>query len=124
MLRRRLFLAGPLLLAAAPALGQTQKRKAPPPTAQPIVWSTADAARFAAIRQGFPEYSGLADREFAGELLDRVRRVWLASPQEQRAFYQTFVQRLPWYDIYSVKGLHDELIRLLLTAYTHFSHPP
>lgn len=112
MLRRRLLLAALLLL---PASGSR---------AQGVVWSPADAARFTAIRRGFPEYGTLGDREFAQELLQRVRRVWLAPAAEQQEFYRTFVARLPQYDAYSWHGLHDELIRLLLTAVAHFGRAP
>ena len=119
MLRRCLLLAAILLLAAAPAGAQKRAPASPaPPT---IVWTATDAIKFAAIRRGFPEYAALDDREFAHELLDRVRRVWLADKGRQEEFHQAFVARLPWYDIYSWPGLHNELIRLLLTAYAHFS---
>jgi hypothetical protein len=112
MLRRR------LLLAALPLLVVSAAR------AQEIAWSAADAAKFAAIRRGFPEYGTLGDREFAQELLQRVRRIWLAPASEQQEFYRIFVARLPQYDAYSWHGLHDELIRLLLTAVAHFSRAP
>jgi hypothetical protein len=112
MSRRRLLLAALLLLVA------------PVARAQGITWSAADAARFAAIRRGFPEYGTLGDREFAQELLQRVRKVWLAPASEQQEFYSIFVARLPQYDAYSWHGLHDELIRLLLTAVAHFSRTP
>jgi len=121
MLRRHLLLAAFLLLAAAPAAAQRRAPATSAPLPPPAVWTATDAARFAAIRRGFPEYAGLDDREFARELLDRVRRIWLADKAQQDEFHQTFVDRLPWYDIYSWPGLHNELIRLLLTAYAHFS---
>jgi len=109
MLRRRALLTALLLLVA------------PASRAQEIVWSAADADRFAAIRRSFPEYATLGDREFAQALLQRVRKVWLGSGAEQQEFYRTFVARLPQYDLYSWQGLHDELIRLLLTAVAHFN---
>jgi hypothetical protein len=112
MLSRRLLLAALFLLVT------------PVARAQQIAWPAADAAKFAAIRRGFPEYGTLGDREFAQELLQRVRKVWLAPDAEQQEFYRIFVARLPQYDAYSWHGLHDELIRLLLTAVAHFSRPP
>lgn len=111
LLRRRILLAALLLAAARPS------------RAQGIPWTAADADKFAAIRKGFPEYVTFSDRDFARDLLQRVRRVWLAPKPEQDEFYRTFVARLPQYDIYSWKGLHNELIRLLLTAFAHFSKP-
>lgn len=109
MLRRRILLSALLLLAARPS------------RAQGIAWTAVDADKFAAIRKGFPEYVAFSDRDFARDLLQRVRRVWLSPKPEQDEFYRTFVRRLPQYDIYSWPGLHDELIRLLLTAFAHFS---
>jgi len=107
MLRRRLLLAAlPLLVVSA---ARAQEIAGRPRTPQ--------------VRRhppGFPEYGTLGDREFAQELLQRVRRIWLAPASQQQEFYRIFVARLPQYDAYSWHGLHDELIRLLLTAVAHF----
>jgi len=111
MLRRRLLLAAlPLLVAPVARAGDRLVGRG--------------RAKFAAIRRGFPEYGTLGDREFAQELLQRVAKdlagagVAAAGVLSHLRGAPAAVRRL------LLHGLHDELIRLLLTAVAHFSRTP
>ncbi|MBL8658266.1 MAG: hypothetical protein JNM75_00765 [Rhodospirillales bacterium] len=117
LVRRRDFASALAAVLAALPVAVAAGRAA----AQIVDWSADDAARYAAFRKAFGEYSDLNDREFAARMETLFRT--LDKNPDADVVAAEVSRRLPEYRDAPRARLQRELTSLFRKARQHFESP-